>query len=243
MRTQGIRRLLGRTIVTAALAAGSFGLAEPRALATTGTTGSGTTSTTKSAPKPITRAVAKLVEKQLSALGYPVGVVDGAITNYSKQALCAWRDTHGLPGGRAGLTTDLVASVLAGKAAPMVKRSDGLYVDKTCQVLFQVVKGKYKRIVRVSTAGPGHDTPNGTGHVWKKTKGWHQSTLYPDAYMYDPLYFLPNRPAIALHGSVRNSLVHTYPASHGCVRVLRPTIAKIFAETPIGTPVTVFGSY
>jgi lipoprotein-anchoring transpeptidase ErfK/SrfK len=105
------------------------------------------------------------------------------------------------------------------------------------------VNHKYRRIVRVSTAGPGYNTPNGTGYVWRKIAGWHESSLYPGAYMYDALYFRTDRPAIALHGSVSNSLVHTYPASHGCVRVWRPTIAKIFAETPIGTPVHVFGTY
>jgi len=183
------------------------------------------------------------VERELSALGYSPGTTDGAVTSRTLQALCAWRYVHGLSGGRTGLTAGVVASVLAGSAAPVVARPDGLYVDKTCQVLFQVVHHDYKRIVRVSTAAPGYNTPNGTGHVWQKIAGWHESSLYPGAYMYDSLYFRTDHPGIALHGSESNSLVRSYPASHGCVRVWRPTIATIFAETPIGTPVHVFGSY
>jgi lipoprotein-anchoring transpeptidase ErfK/SrfK len=61
--------------------------------------------------------------------------------------------------------------------------------------------------------------------------------------MYDSLYFRRDHPAIALHGSISNDLVHTYPASHGCVRVWRPEISEIFDETPIGTPVKVYGEY
>jgi len=35
----------------------------------------------------------------------------------------------------------------------------------------------------------------------------------------------------------------TVPARHGCVRVWRPTIVKIFAETPTGARVRVYGAY
>ena len=61
--------------------------------------------------------------------------------------------------------------------------------------------------------------------------------------MYDAIYFRRDHPGIALHGSVSNSLVHSYPASHGCVRVWRPDIHQIFLETPIGTRVVVYGAY
>jgi lipoprotein-anchoring transpeptidase ErfK/SrfK len=61
--------------------------------------------------------------------------------------------------------------------------------------------------------------------------------------MYHPMFFFPSRPGIALHGSVTNSLVEPYPASHGCVRVWRPQIHQIFNESPLGTRVKVYGSY
>jgi len=44
------------------------------------------------------------VEARLRTLGYPTGTVDGVVTVRTRQALCAWRETHGLPVGRHGLT-------------------------------------------------------------------------------------------------------------------------------------------
>ncbi len=183
------------------------------------------------------------VEDRLSALGYHPGTVDGVITVRTRQALCAWRETHGLPIGRYTLTSRDASSVLAATSRPSTSRSNGIYVNKTCQILYQVVDHKYRRIVRVSTGKPGYSTPSGTGYVWKKWAGWHTSSIYSGAQMYDSIYFLRNRPGIALHGSISNDLVKPYPASHGCVRVWRPAIHYIFQETSYGTKVVVYGSY
>nr|WP_238356708.1 L,D-transpeptidase family protein [Kribbella italica] len=183
------------------------------------------------------------VEKRLAAWGYPVGDVDGEVTARTKQALCAWRETNGLPINRERLTTADVRSVLLAKNRPAPTKPAGIYVNKTCQVLYQVVDNTYRRIVWVSTGAPGYDTPNRTGKVWRKWAGAHESSLYDDAYMYDSIYFLKDRPGIALHGSRSNSLIKTYPASHRCVRVMRPQIRQIFKETKIGTTVSVYGQY
>lgn len=183
------------------------------------------------------------VEARLRDLGYPTGTVDGVVTSRTRQALCAWRETHGLPGGRYGLSSRDAASVLAATRRPVTSRADGLYINKTCQVLYQVVNHAYRRIVWVSTGKPGYDTPNGTGYVFRKAAGWHESNLYRGAWMYDSIYFRRDRPGIALHGSASNALVYPYPASHGCVRVWRPQIHSIFLETPIGRKVVVYGRY
>lgn len=183
------------------------------------------------------------VEYRLKRLGYNPGAVDGVITSRTRQALCAWRETHGLRIGRYTLTSRDTASVLSATSRPTTSRSNGLYVNKTCQILYQVVDHKYRRIVWVSTGKPGYNTPNGTGYVWKKWAGWHTSSIYSGAQMYDSIYFRRDRPGIALHGSISNDLVKAYPASHGCVRVLRPKIHYIFQETPIGRKVVVYGSY
>ncbi|GAA1576655.1 hypothetical protein GCM10009789_32620 [Kribbella sancticallisti] len=188
-------------------------------------------------------AYAKQVEAKLDALGYPVGDVDGDITKRAQQALCAWRETHGMPISRGGLTMADVRSVLRANRKPVATKEPGIYVNKTCQVLYQVVGTTYKRIVWVSTGAPGYDTPNRTGKVWRKWAGAHESSLYDDAYMYDSIYFLKDRPGIALHGSRVNTLIKTYPASHRCVRVMRPQIHEIFGETAIGTKVQVYGKY
>jgi lipoprotein-anchoring transpeptidase ErfK/SrfK len=183
------------------------------------------------------------VEQKLEKLGYPVGDADGDITMRARQALCAWRETNGLPITRKGLSLDDAYSVINATAKPTPTRADGIYVNKTCQVLYQIVNKQYKRIVWISTGAPGYDTPNRTGKVWRKWAGAHESSLYDDAFMYDSLYFLKDRPGIALHGSRVNSLIKPYPASHRCVRVLRPQIHEIFADTPIGTTVSVYGKY
>lgn len=180
------------------------------------------------------------VEYRLRKLGYNPGTVDGVITTRTRQALCAWRETHGLPVGRYSLTSRDSDSVLAATSRPATTRSNGLYVNKTCQVLYQVVDHKYRRIVWVSTGKLGYETPNGTGYVWKKWAGWHTSSIYSGAQMYDSIYFRRDRPGIALHGSISNDLVKSYPASHGCVRVWRPQIHYIFQETPIGRKVVVY---
>ncbi|WP_246486296.1 L,D-transpeptidase [Kribbella qitaiheensis] len=191
--------------------------------------------------KPASQAL--LVERKLDSWGYPVGDVDGEITKRARQALCAYRETAGLPISRGPLTAADIKSVLSATAKPVPTKATGIYVNKTCLVLYQVVKNTYRRIVWVSTGGPGYETPNRTGKVWRKYAGAHESSLYEDAYMYDSLYFLKDRPGIALHGSRVNSLVKTYPASHRCVRVMRPQIHQIFAETPIGTKVQIYGKY
>jgi lipoprotein-anchoring transpeptidase ErfK/SrfK len=196
-------------------------------------------------PKPPAKpaSYALQVERKLAAYGFPVGDVDGDITKRARQALCAWREASGLPINRDKLTAADIKSVLSATTRPVPTKPAGIYVSKTCQVLYQVVNNTYRRIVWVSSGSPGYDTPNGTGKVWRKIAGAHESSLYEDAFMYDSIYFLKDRSGIALHGSVVNSLIKTYPASHGCVRVLRPQIHEIFAETPIGTTVSVYGKY
>lgn len=186
---------------------------------------------------------AYLVEAKLSRLQVPVGAVDGVVDSRSRQAFCAWRDMTGQKPSRSGLTSSLLRSVMRAKKLPAPRRADGLYVNKTCQVLLQVKHQKFRRVVWASTGMAGHETPNGTGAIYRKIEGWVESTLYPGAFMLDPMFFFPGRPAIAIHGSVSNSLVHPYPASHGCVRTWRPQIQQIFGESPIGTKVKVYGSY
>ncbi|WP_432938335.1 L,D-transpeptidase family protein [Kribbella sp. CA-253562] len=224
--------------------------ATPAGTPTTGTPTAQPTATPTPTPtaKPTAKPPAKVnyaleVEKRLDAWGYPVGIVDGKVTPRTKQALCAWRETNGLPISRGRLTTGDVRSVLLAKNRPVPNKPAGVYVNKTCQMLYQVVNNTYRRIVWVSTGAAGYDTPNRTGKVWRKWAGAHESSLYDDAYMYDSIYFLKDRPGIALHGSRANSLVKTYPASHRCVRVMRPQIHEIFKETKIGTRVSVYGQY
>lgn len=106
---------------------------------------------------------------------------------------------------------------------PAPHRTNGIFVNKTCQVLFQVKHHKFHRVVWVSSGMAGHETPNGTGHIFRKVKGWVESTLYPGAYMLDPMFFFPDRPGIALHGSVSNDLVQALPGKPRVCSRLAPT--------------------
>jgi lipoprotein-anchoring transpeptidase ErfK/SrfK len=65
--------------------------------------------------------------------------------------------------------------------------------------------------------------------------------LYPDAWMYRPKYFAPS---IALHGSATDALVKTYPASHGCVRMLHHHVDRLWKnDIGIGYRVIVKGEW
>lgn len=184
---------------------------------------------------------AYFVERRLKSFGVPVGTVDGVVDVRAQQAFCAWRDMTGSKPSRRGVTKSLTRSVMHHTKLPAPRRTNGIYVNKTCQILFQVKHHKFRRIVWVSTGAAGYETPNGTGHIYRKVSGWKESSLYPGAYMLDPMYFRPDRPGIALHGSVSNDYVEPYPASHGCVRVWRPQIRQLFKESPYGTKVKVYG--
>lgn len=183
------------------------------------------------------------VERRLASLSVPVGAVDGVVDARTRQALCAWRDMAGSSPNRNGVTRGVANSILSAHRLPKPKRSDGLYMNQTCQILLQVVNQRFRRVVWASSGQPGFETPNGRGAIFRKLPGPVESTLYPGAFMYHPMFFFPNRPAIALHGSATNDLVLPYPASHGCVRVWRPDISEIYAESPLGTPVKVYGRY
>ncbi|MDX6236274.1 MAG: hypothetical protein QOG10_1089 [Kribbellaceae bacterium] len=251
----GVLLLATLTVLTACSDVAAESVSSPSAKASSPSTTTPATSSTPTTPtttvKPTTKpappakpaSYALQVERKLAAYGFPVGDVDGDITKRARQALCAWREANGLPINRDKLTAADIKSVLSATTRPVPTKPTGIYVNKTCQVLYQVVNNTYRRIVWVSTGGPGYDTPNRTGKVWRKWAGAHESSLYDDAYMYDSIYFLKDRPGIALHGSRVNSLIKTYPASHRCVRVMRPQIHDIFAETPIGTTVSVYGKY
>ena len=183
------------------------------------------------------------VEQRLRSLGVPIGEVDGSVDARDRQAFCIWRDITRKASSRDGLTKPLIGSVMSRNKLPRADRPDGLYVNKTCQMLLQVVGGRYKRVVWASSGAPGYETPSGTGAIFRKLEGPVESTLYPGAFMYNPMFFFPDRPAIALHGSATNDLVLPYPASHGCIRVWRPQIHRIYHDSPIGTLVKVYGKY
>lgn len=120
----------------------------------------------------VTQVSAKKVQQKLNDLGYPhLQTVDGKIGNFSKNALCAWRETMGgrLAANRGDLTRTERNQILAQKRLPEPKyyMVTGLNVDKRCQALYWVgerANGKryYRGIFPVSTGNPGYPlTPGG----------------------------------------------------------------------------------
>jgi lipoprotein-anchoring transpeptidase ErfK/SrfK len=75
--------------------------------------------------------------------------------------------------------------------------------------------------------------------VFVAHRTWRYSTIYPEARMYKPMQFSGGQ---ALHGSATDALVKTYPASHGCVRMLHRDIDALQAAGfGLGSLVKVIG--
>lgn len=84
-----------------------------------------------------------------------------------------------------------------------------------------------KAVFQVSTGMPdSYPTKQGTFSITWKVNGWWQSTIYADGKMYRPMFFAGGQ---ALHGSITDDLVHVYPASHGCVRMLHADVDALWA--------------
>ena len=103
-------------------------------------------------------------------------------------------------------------------------------------------------IERVMPVSTGQSTPSGrletdlgVHRVARTVNGWWQSTIYVDGHMYRPLFFIRGQ---ALHGSINDSLVKTYPASHGCVRMLHADIDALWdAGFGVGDTVKIYGTW
>jgi hypothetical protein len=111
-------------------------------------------------------------------------------------------------------------------------RSRGLHIeiDKGRQILMQVRDGKATMVVHVSSGASGN-TPAGR---WKvQWKGNWVPSLY-DSLLYKSMAITG---AYAIHGYPS---VPTSPASHGCVRVPMWIAAKLYARSPVGTPIYIY---
>jgi len=115
----------------------------------------------------------------------------------------------------------------------------GINVDRRCQRAYVTSHGRIVKVWRATTGKPGYRTRAGHWRVYRRVNRWSQSSLYPGAWMYRPLYFSGGQ---AIHGSVRDSLVTPWPASHGCVRLWRRNVDWLWAHgyARIGTRVYVF---
>jgi len=117
---------------------------------------------------------------------------------------------------------------------------DGVNINKKCQYGYFQKNGNIEKLFIVSTGKKGMDTKDGTFKVHYQYNGWWESTLYPGSMLYRPKYFYRG---MALHGLKSDGSVHTYPASHGCVRVTKNTINYLWKVMNKESLVRVSGVY
>jgi len=168
----------------------------------------------------------RTLEALLATRNYALRGVDGSYGDDTRDAVLAFQKVHGLT--RTGRVDPALWRLLLGSSTPAPRFPSGSHfeVDKTRQVLLDVVAGKVVRVVHVSTGATGN-TPVGTWRVYSRVAGWSSVLWYP-------LYFLRG---FAVHGYPS---VPPYPASHGCVRVPMWIAPVLYADHPTGTTVIVY---
>jgi hypothetical protein len=184
------------------------------------------------------------VEAALARLRFPVGSADGQYDARTRRAVCAWRTVMGREAHRGLPSAAEAREIVAAGALPVATPTmvNGVTVSVTCQAAFWVGADRhYRRIMAASTGQAGYRTRVGTHRIFRTHHVWRYSTIYPDARMYKPMQFSGGQ---ALHGSATDLLVKTYPASHGCVRMLHRDIDALQAGgVGNGTLVRVIGRW
>ncbi len=185
------------------------------------------------------------VEAALARLGLPGGDVDGSYTALTRRAVCAWRTVTGRPASRALPTRSESIAIVATKRLPAARPAmvAGVNVSITCQAAFWVGANRtYRRVMAATTGIPSrYPTRLGVHRIFLTHRTWRTSTIYPEARMYKPMQFSGGQ---AIHGSATDRLVTSYPASHGCVRMLHRDIDALHAGgVGNGTLVRVFGRW
>jgi Bacterial Ig domain/L,D-transpeptidase catalytic domain len=201
----------------------------------------------KPQPKPPasgSRPSKKAVESALLRLGLPTGSANGQYDARTRRAVCAWRTITGRTAKRSLPSAAEARAIVATQGLPVAQGSmvTGVNVSITCQAVFWVGGNReYRRVMAASTGMKGFRTRVGTHRIFVTHRVWRYSTIYPEARMYKPMQFSGGQ---ALHGSATDSLVKTYPASHGCVRMLHRDIDALQAGgVGNGTLVRVFGAW
>jgi lipoprotein-anchoring transpeptidase ErfK/SrfK len=212
-----IRRLSLALIVTAAVLA----VASPASAATTQVTQASSSD------------VVKALQKKLIRLKYlQPGLATGNYGNRTLQAVMAFQGWVGLP--RDGVAGSATYRALKTAKVPVSwgHNQKHMEVHKTQQVLLLIGKlGNVKRAIHVSTAGPGHVTPSGIFHIYRKElMSW--STLF-DVWLPFADYFTGG---FAFH---EYPSVPGVPASHGCIRISDGDAQVVWKFATLGTRVTI----
>ena len=170
-------------------------------------------------------AAVRAVQARLRGLRYAVPSVDGWYTLSTYQAVLAFQAVTGLP--RTGRVDARTWRRLMHTSIPRARYAGThLEISKSRQVLLDVVRGRVRRVVHISTGATGN-TPLGHFRIYRKVVGW-------DWVLWYPMYFLRG---FAVHGYPD---VPPYPASHGCVRVPMWIAPTLFGEHSLGGSVYIY---
>lgn len=184
------------------------------------------------------------VEAALKRLKLPVGSANGRYDSATRRAVCAWRTIVGRKAHRGLPSSSESKAIVATDRLPKARSVmvNGVTISVTCQAAFWVGSSRsYKRVMAASTGKAGYRTRRGTFRVFRSFTTWRYSTIYPEARMYKPMQFSGGQ---AIHGSATDRLVKTYPASHGCVRMLHRDIDALHrGGMGLGSRVRVIGTW
>lgn len=190
----------------------------------------------------------KQVHEQMRKLKFPVTSTDGRTDINTVRSVCTWRDLTSGTSSRGGIKDRERHAIMATRQLPVRKGLvTGLNINLTCQTVIWVTKDsksgdrRIKAVYAASSGRSGFGTPTGTYRIYRETNRWHESTTYPGAMMYRPKYF---RGGVALHGSISDTYVRSYPDSSGCIRMLKKDVDALWrANVGVGTPVRVYGKW
>ncbi len=210
------RRLVAVTLLAAVVTALTAGTAQARTLSQ-GMCGSD---------------VHKL-QHRLSVKSYlPDGYTPGCFDYRTSQAVMALQGWVRLP--RTGVVDSLTWQKLRDSKTPKpwtgIRPFKHFEVHKLRQIMIVVSRhGEVLRTIHVSTAAPGHVTPDGHFRIYAKYRmSW--STLF-HVWLPWANYVVGG---IAIHGF---ESVPGVPASHGCIRVPMPEARWVYKRAKLNTPV------
>ncbi|HYH27329.1 MAG TPA: L,D-transpeptidase [Actinomycetota bacterium] len=196
----------------------------------------GADSSSKAPPLPNLRSGSRgiyvlLLERRLRELSYKAPKPDRRFTFKTGDAVMAFRKVQ-----RQRRSRNVGAATWIALASPRIPQAKfasprfHIEVDQSRQVLYIVREGQIRKILHVSTGGPGVGvTRNGRFRVWLKFPGFSPKGLYM------PAFFDGQR---GIHGWPQ---VPPVPASHGCVRVPMWTAKWIYKQVRVGTVVRIYG--
>ena len=212
------RRLVLATLLAAAITAMGAATAQARTLSM-GMCGSD-----------VHRLQQRLVDRSYLPEGYTPGCFDYR-TSQAVMALQGWVRVS-----RTGVADPVTKQKLRDSKTPKpwtgIRRFRHIEIHKKRQIMIIVGRyGKVLRTIHVSTAGPGHVTPDGHWHVYSKSRmSW--STLF-NVWLPWASYIVGG---IAIHGF---DSVPGVPAWHGCIRVPMPEAPYVYNRAKLHSAVWV----